>query len=156
IVGTATTPYSIYQFDDGHLLLGTSSGLMKTSGFAAFASEGEDTEVTVNYSVTPPAGLKFESATPDDIVNKTREVAKFSGRFNGNLVLPVGSSTFSLQGPNMIELDDGRILISGGAILNDVFAAYFESTAAYIYDPSTQTTTQVGSMLNKRRDHASV
>lgn len=155
IVGTATTPYSIHQFDDGSLLLGTSSGLLKTTGFAAFNSEGEDTEITVNYSVTPPAGLKFESATPDDVVTKTRDSVKYSGRFNGYLSFTTTTGAkIALSGPNMTELDDGRILISGGAILNEVFGAYFEQVATYIYDPADQSFKRVGDMFNKRRDHS--
>jgi len=154
IVGTATTLYALYQFEDGGLLIATSAGLLKTTGFAAFTGEGEETEVTIDYRSQPPSGLKFSSATPDDIVSKTREAAKFSGRFNGYVRVKNGSSELELAGPNMMELDNGNILITGGAVLNDYLAASFEVPYTFIYDPTTQIFTRVADMFQKRRNHS--
>lgn len=159
IVGSATTPYSMYVLEDGTLLIGTSNGVMKASGFAAFTGEGDETEITIDYSSKPPPGLKFTSATPDTVVNAAKDAAKFSGRFNGSITIRMlisGSpqDIKDIQGPNMLFMDDGKILISGGAVFNDTFATYNEVADTWIYDPATQLMTQTGSLNRRRRDHA--
>lgn len=161
LLGSATTPYAIHQFEDGKILLGTSGGLLKTTGFAAFLGEGEETDVTIDHGSKPPGGLKFESATPDDIVIKTADAAKFSGRFNGNVTLSILSGPDlqpirQVQSPNMVLLDNGKVLISGGALFSEAQAFWYETDESYLYDPTTQAVTAVQALNQKRRDHCSV
>lgn len=159
ILGSATTPYSIYTPSDGSLLLGTSGGLLKASGFAAFTGEGEDAQIAVNYNVSPPSGLKFSSATPDTIVQSAKAAAATSGIFNGTVTITelIGSQpqpVAQISSPNMLFLQDGTILISGGAIFNTVHDFDQEVISAWIYDPNTQLMTQTGSLNTARRGHA--
>ncbi len=161
IIGTAITPYSLYRFDDGKLLLGTSGGLLKTSGFSAFTGEGDEAQISVDYSVTPPAGLKFESATADDIVNKTKAAVENSCRFNGQVTITMlvagePKPIKQVYGPSLTALDDGTILIAGGSHFEERRAVYLETTECYIYDPNTQLMTQVGDLNIKRSGHSAV
>ena len=161
VLGAGTTPYSVFQLADGSLLLGSSTGLLKTTGFAAFNAEGGSTNVVIDYSQKPPPGLTFQKAGPDDMVTKTRAAAKYSGRFNGNVTITtlVGGLPTPLKqiyGPNLMELEDGTILISGGANFNANLAAYFETTETYVYDPATKVCEKEGDLGQKRSGHSGV
>lgn len=165
IVGSATTPYALFQFNggdnDGDLLLGTSTGLMKSVGFAAFNGDGDSTTNTIDYTQNPPSGIKFTAATADTVVNAAKLAATTSCSFQGDMTIRmlVGSQPqdlFSVQSPTLTILQDGKILIAGGAIYREAQGDYVETTASYIYDPSLGYMVQVGNLNNARRDHAAV
>lgn len=161
IVGSATTPYSLFRFDDGILLMGTSAGLLKSDMFSSFLNEGESAEGTIDYSTKPPGGLKFETAAPDEIANKAQSAIPFSGRFNGTVsiqMLVSGTPTVvrEIEGANLVRLDNGDILISGGAIFNQINSVWTEVSETYTYNTTTKIATQVGNLSGRRRDHSSV
>lgn len=153
ILGGATTPYSVYQFPSGDLLMGTSNGLLKNKGFAAFLAEGESLTSIIDYNVNPPGGLKFESADADTIVNATRDSEKFGGAFNGAITI----NTRTISGPNLRLMDNNKILVSGGMVLSPQFGGIqVESSQCYLYDIATQTFAATGTMNTRRSAHASV
>lgn len=161
IVGSATTPYSMHRYSEDVLFLGTSNGLLKTDDFSSFIGEGQAAEATIDYSIKPPGGLKFESAAADAILTKARAAKKLSGRFNGSVTIQMlvdGTPTpvREIQGPNLIELDNGTVLISGGAAYNQTLSTYLEVGDSYIHDPDTGVASQVGSLVFRRRDHSAV
>jgi len=161
IVGSATTPYAMHILNDGTLLFGTSVGLLKASGFAAFTGEGEEAQITIDYNIKPPGGLAFTSATPDTVVDAAEDAIQYSGRFNGSLTIRTLVSGTpqdikQIYSPSLIFMDNGNILISGGAILNPTFANYVEIKDTYIYDPTTQLMTKVGDLNDARRDSSGV
>jgi len=159
VAGTATTPYAAYQPSDGSLLLGSSIGLLKAAGFESFNAEDGTTEITIDYSTKPPGGLKFVSAEPDAIVAAARSVTKLSGRYNGNVpivLVPGGDPVKQVYFPCLIEVQSGKVIISGGSHFNETLGSYFEDPYAYLYDPATESCVQVGSLSQKRSNHSGV
>lgn len=158
IIGDGTTPYAVFQFDDGTLFLGTSGGLLKTDGFSAFTSEGETSTTVVDYSQTPPSGLKFTTVAPDAIVDAAKAAKSNSGRAYKEVQIITtagGAAVASVAETNLVTLDDGRILISGGYILNTVHNVDIQVATVWIYDPIAKFMTQAASLNVARYGHSS-
>ena len=156
IVGSGTTPYSIYQFDDGSILLGTSSGLMKAGNFSAFNGEGDSNQAVIDYSINPPSGLKFTSVTPDKILTQAKLAVSSSGRVTASVQIPLQNSSIKeVQGSTLTILDNGKVLIVGGQVFFDARGFFVESALTYLYDPVTLFATPVASLNNRRAYHAS-
>ena len=150
--GTGTTPYAVLGLPSGGLLLGTSSGLMKSTGFAAFNTEGGQATITVDYSTKPPGSLAF--TTPDDIVTALQVAVKHSGIFNGSLLLPLSVGNASISCPTLIGMDDGNILIVGGTYYDSFYGINFETKDTFIYNPATKLASKTGSLNYGRSAHA--
>ena len=161
ILGSATTPYSVYMFDGGTLLIGTSAGLLKSTGFAAFLAQDEASQTTIDYTLEPSTGLNFQTAQPDQIVGFATSAIPNSGRFNGKITIikNIGGQILPIRdvyNPSLTLLPDGTVLISGGADYNDNFAAYYQMIYTYIYSPITGVMTQVGDLYQKRWGHTAI
>lgn len=160
ILGTATTPYSLFQFDDGSLLLGSSTGLLQATGFQAFNNSGGSSQTVIDYTLNPPSGLAFTPVKADQIVNAAKAAVPFSGRIDGSLPVIVnqGGQPFQqtqLIGPNIVLLDNGTYLITGGNVLVESVGRNLDLSGAYIYDPMTGFMTFIGHMSQARSYHAS-
>jgi len=155
-LGTATTPYSIYRFDSGTLLMGTSGGLLKTSGFSAFLEEGGSEQSVIDYTLNPPSGLSFSTVTPDNMVEMTTAAEQSGGRINGSVVINmevsgVSTPVIEINSPTMIFIDGGtKILITGGEIYIELRGDYRTVAYTYVYDISTKLCTQVPNMYYPR------
>lgn len=134
-VGTATTVYAAGLVGN-KLLLGTSSGYYR-SKFGSVLLSGQDV-ATIDPNQSAQL-LLFN----DDVVKALEEASSASGYLDGQVILP-GIGTIDY--PSMVQLDDGRILVSGGS----------RGTSAYIYDPGTQSSIEVASMSIAREAHAMV
>lgn len=148
-VGSATTPYAVTQVQSGEVLtflLGTSRGLLR-SVKNVFIGSGDDASVIEDL-----AGTEFESSdSPSQIASEARVS---SGRVKGviNVTDGSGSVIFSTSNPNMVGLDDGRVLLVGG---RDIGTGGNPVTArAFIYAPSTGLWTETGSLPAPRTDMA--
>lgn len=161
ILGTATTPYSIRRAIDGTLLLGTSGGLLKSQNYDSFLSEGEDSQSVVDYSVTPPAGLKFYSDFPDQIADNAAIAKTASGRFNGlvsiiELVMGTPEKTGQVMGASLTTLADNRILIAGGYVFDEAQSTWINNLACWTFDQSLGYATQVGDFNGPRAYHCAI
>jgi hypothetical protein len=159
-MGGGKTPYSIFQLADGNLIMGTSGGLLRTS-IVPNLIVGEGDEVTVDPSAALSSGASF--VENDEIQNAVLAAQSNSGRLSGAIVLKdvdetaFGSSSpvasVSISQASTVVLDDGKILICGGAATYSGSSGAFWSKRAYVYDPVTKTSKRVGDMSIARTGH---
>lgn len=144
--GTGTTPYSIFQFDDGNFALGTSSGFLRTYFVPGLLLAAGD-DVSISSAIPIGVGLNFNK---DNILEAVSGALQNSGRVHGKLklsdVLFLDSSTgqIDVEDPSVCLLQDGRVFITGGDE---------DGASCFIYDPVAQTSKEVASMASGRSLH---
>lgn len=146
-IGSGTTPYAAYQTGTGtasSFLLGTSRGLLR-SVKGLFL--GEEDSASIDETVL---GTQFEDS--DSPVQIARNAVRQSGRVDGTYAMVnLDGSTLAVRfAPCMVELDDGRVLLTGG------FRDLFTSNDAFLYDPLSGDWTKTEDMSTSRVRHACV
>lgn len=147
--GTGSTPYAAIDLLDGNIILGSSSGLSKTSTAGIFLSDGD--------KVSLSSDLRGATFGPSDtILEIARKARSHSGRVRGVISLDKFRNGIAapLEGkavsnPCMIELNDGTVLICGGE-------EGLTTRLSMIYDPSNGEALKQGDMISRRTLHACV
>lgn len=153
-IGGATTVYAIQQTRRGEsigFLLGTSRGLLR-SVRGVFLGADDTADIAEAL-----AGTEFGDIS--GIVSSAQEAVKTSGRIAGTInVINAGdlAPVFSVKNPNMVEMDDGRILLLGGEPTGAFAHASGASNQAWLFDPGTSVWTQTDDLPTRLRDMATV
>lgn len=152
LTGSATTPYAIEQVESGirvGYLLGTSRGLLRSVG-DIFLGAGDDADIEEKND-----GLNFTESSL--VVELARSAVPYSGRLSGQFLMP-GSGTLSpvqIFNPNLVELSDGKVLVCGGTIREEVGVPP-STNRCFIFDPVMGAWTETVGMDDARTEHASI
>jgi len=138
ILGSGIVSYSV-AYVNYKTILGTSNGIQRTKYGSLFLSSTDKVSINAQQLAST---LSFG----DDVVSAATSASESGGQLDGQVDIGIKV----IDNPSMAFLDDGRILISGGK-----FGALY-TEEVYIYDPTTQTATQVSSMSVARTGHALV
>jgi hypothetical protein len=139
-IGTGTTPYSFVGLLSGGILMGTSSGLLKSyfsSGI--LASPTDHLDVSSGSLVSLPI-------LPSSLVDAAEYAAENkSGRLQGTVN--------GVMIPSGCVLNDGRVLVTGGGVYDILGHLNLGVTSCSIYDPNSGKFSAVEQMSTARIYH---
>jgi len=139
-VGTGTTPYSFVSLLSGGVLIGTSSGVLRSYLSSGILVSADD---NLNASSDLLSALPI---VPSALPAATEYAATYkSGRLEG-----------SIEGtllPSAAVLQDGRVLVTGGGVYDAGGRLTLGVTTCSIYDPTSGTFSAASPMATGRIAH---